>query len=67
MLLFVSMGDISLDAASVKELDNPVLSSYIQIFFQSLGNISGGLLLMKFVTPQADWYLFTTKKPVCSA
>jgi len=61
------MGDISLDAASVKELDNPVSSSYIQMFYQSLGNIAGGLLLMKFVKPNSDWYLFETKQAVCSA
>jgi hypothetical protein len=66
ILLFVSMGDISLDAASCKELENPVLSSFIQMFYQSLGNIAGGLLLMKFARP-ADWYFFETNRPICSA
>ena len=46
------MGDICLDAASIKELENPVLSGFIQMFFQSLGNVAGGLLLLKFVTKQ---------------
>ena len=65
ILLCISMGDISLDAASVKELENPVLSSFIQMFFQSLGNIAGGMLLMKFANP-SDWLLFKTEKAICS-
>ena len=55
------MGDICLDAASIKELENPVLSGFIQMFFQSLGNVAGGLLLLKFVTP-SDWFFFKTSK-----
>jgi hypothetical protein len=37
------------------------------MFYQSLGNIAGGLLLMKFVKPNSDWYLFQTKTAICTA
>lgn len=57
VLIFVSMGDIALDAASVKELENPVLSSMLQLFFQSFGMIAGGFLMMKIVRP-SDWKFF---------
>ena len=65
ILLFVSIGDIALDAASVKELEDPILSGYLQMFYQSFGNIMGGMLLIKFVTP-ANWYFFETENAICS-
>ena len=56
-MLAVSMGDICIDAASVKELNNPVLSSNLQLVFQSFGNIVGGLVMVKFAGP-SNWILF---------
>lgn len=43
------------------------MSSYIQMCFQSIGNIFGGLFLIKMAKPNSDWYLFETKSPVCTA
>ena len=60
------MGDISLDAASAKELNDPILSSMLQLFFQSLGNIAGGLLLMKLIKP-SSWYFFKLEEGFCTA
>ena len=65
ILLFVSMGDIAIDAASAKELNNPVLSSMLQLFFQNIGFIFGTLILLKLVGP-TDWF-FTKNKRICSA
>ena len=59
VILCISMGDIALDAACVKELENPVESSFIMMFYLTLGKITGGFILMKFIQP-SNWFFFTT-------
>jgi len=56
-MLAVSVGDICIDAASVKELEDPVLASNLQLGFQSLGNIVGGFFIVK-LSSASNWLFF---------
>mgnify|MGYP000883549226 CR=1 FL=1 len=59
------MGDISLDAAAIKELDDPVLASQLQWAFQSIGTMVGGIVMVKLANP-FNWSFLKTETAFCS-
>lgn len=52
IFVFISMGDVGLDAAAVVELDDPVLAGYLQAAMQPLGGIVGSLLILNSNKPE---------------
>ena len=58
------MGDICVDALAATELNDPVLSGALQAIFQPVGNIAGGLLIMKFSTN--SWEFIGLSGPICT-
>lgn len=61
----ISMGDVSTDAASVKELNDPVLAGYLQAVLQPLGTIIGGILIIKIINP-TFWTFIGIEGPLCT-
>jgi hypothetical protein len=51
IVVFISMGDVGIDAASVVELEDPVLAGYLQAGMQPLGGIVGSFLMLKVSNP----------------
>lgn len=51
IMLFVSVGDVAIDASSVIELEDPVLAGYLQAGMQPLGNVVGSFLILKAINP----------------
>lgn len=49
--LFISMGDVGIDAAAVIELEDPVLAGYLQAGMQPLGGVIGSFLIVKANNP----------------
>lgn len=54
-----------MDAAAVKELNDPVLAGYLQASMQPAGLILGGFLIVKIVNP-TFWTFLGIKGPLCS-
>ena len=57
IFLMVSAGDVCVDAAAVKELNDPVLAGYLQAGMQPAGLIIGGLLTIKVGSPTFWWWI----------
>lgn len=56
IFIFISMGDVGIDAAAVIELDDPVLAGYLQAGIQPLGSIVGSYLILN--SNKADSWRF---------
>jgi hypothetical protein len=59
------MGDVAIDAASVIELQDPVLAGYLQAGMQPLGILFGSFLITKISNP-TFWNIIGINGPLCS-
>jgi hypothetical protein len=59
------MGDVAIDAASVIELQDPVLAGYLQAGMQPLGILLGSFLITKISNP-TFWSIIWIDGPLCS-
>lgn len=61
----ISLGDVCIDAASVKELGNPVLAGWLQSAFQPMGVIVGGIFVIKLNNP-TFWAFLGVEGALCT-
>lgn len=65
IFLFISMGDVGVDAAAVLELDDPVLAGYLQAGMQPLGSVVGSFFLLNSNKPYF-WAFLGIHGPLCT-